>query len=134
MKQSTMTGQLYLNGQLVGDVAVHGWHGPWGFGEFEPRPAFAAFAPLFTEWSRLMHATPGRLSRDDAAQLRDIENRMYALHGRMWLVKAREWRHTDMVNIDGCMIEWMEGWTTEAGPPGPPGLPASRLPEAEAPR
>ena len=131
MKHSTMTGQLYLNGQLVGDVAVHGWHGPWGFGEFDPRPAFAAFASLFAEWSRLMHANPGRLSRENAARLRAIENRMYALHGRMWLVKAREWRHVAIVNIDGSLIEWKEGWTADAAPPG---APAARLPEVEAPR
>ena len=129
MKHSTLTGQLYLNGQLVGDLVVQGWHGPWGFGEFEPRPAFAAFAPLFAEWSRLMHASPGRLTRDNAARLRAIENRMYALHGRVWLVNAREWRHVDIVNIDGTMIEWKEGWTADAAPPG---MSAARLPEVEA--
>jgi len=129
VSRSTMTAQLYLNGQLVGDVAVQGWHGPWGFGEFEPRPAFATFAPLFAEWSRLMHANPRRLSRDNGARLRAIENRMYALHGRIWLVEAREWRHVDIVNIDGCMIEWKEGWTADAAPPGSP---ATRPPEVHA--
>jgi hypothetical protein len=110
VNKSSITGQLYLNGKLVGDVAVQGWHGSWGFGEFEPRPAFGEFAPLFAEWSRLMHANPGRLSRENAARLRQVENRTYALHARLWLVQARQWRHVAIVNIDGTMIEWKEAW------------------------
>lgn len=109
MKESII-GQLYLNGQLVGEVAVQGWHGSWGFGEFEPRAAFDQFAPLFVEWSRLMHADGRRLSRENAARLREVENRTYALCARLWLVQARQWRHIAILNIDGAMIEWKEAW------------------------
>ena len=114
MKRASITAQLYLNGQLVGDVAVLGWHGPWGFGDFKARPAFAPFAPLFDEWSRLMHAGPRRLSRENAGRLRAVENRTYALHARLWMVETREWREAAIVNIDGTMIEWKEGWTGHA--------------------
>jgi hypothetical protein len=115
----SMTGQLYLNGKHVGQIAVRGWHGPWGFGDFVARAEFGQFEPLFDEWSRLMHANPDRLSRADAVRLREIENRTYALRARLWLVEAREWRHLAILNIDGRMIEWKEGWAgdvTHAAP------------------
>jgi hypothetical protein len=111
MRNAALTGQLYFNGQHVGDIAVRGWHGSWGFGDFNARPAFDQFASLFAEWSRLMHANPGRLSRENALRLREVENRTYALRARLWLVEARQWRHIAILNIDGAMIEWKEAWT-----------------------
>jgi len=114
VKPAKADGHLYLDGKLVGDVAICGWHGPWGFGDFTPRPAFAQFAPIFDEWSRLMHADADRLSREHAARLREIECRTYALHGKLWIVQERRWRHIAILNIDGPMIEWKQGWPTGA--------------------
>lgn len=107
-------GHLYLDGTLVGDVAISGWHGAWGFGDFMPRAAFARFAPVFDEWSRLMHADKGPLSREHAGQLRELECRMYGMHAKLWIVQERRWRHIAILNIDGGMIEWKEGWPTAA--------------------
>jgi hypothetical protein len=68
-------GRLYLNGRFVGNVAIRGWDGPWGFGEFRPAPAFEAFAPLYNEWARLMHSPEiaDRLTPNIAEALREVE-------------------------------------------------------------
>jgi hypothetical protein len=111
---SSPQGHLYLDGTLVGDVAISGWHASWGFGEFKPRSAFSQFAPVFDEWSRLMHADKDRLTREHADELRTIECKMYGLHAKLWIVQERCWRHIAILNIDGGMIEWKEGWPTGA--------------------
>ena len=111
MNTTHLDGHLYLAGTHVGDVAIRGWHGSWGFGDFAPRASFERFAPLFNEWSRLMHADTGRLSRDNAARLRAIECRMYAIPAKLWVVPARQWRSIAILNIDRDMIEWKEGWS-----------------------
>ena len=104
-------GQLYLNDRLVGRVAIHGWHDSWGVGDFAPEPAFEEFAPLFAEWSRLMHADVGPLSAEHAERLREIEFRMYALRAKLWIEQLRQWRVIRILTIDGAMIEWKEGWS-----------------------
>jgi hypothetical protein len=118
-----MTGRLHLNGEYVGDVDIRGWHGPWGIGEFAARPAFGQFAPLFAEWSRLMRAGGPTLSPQTAERLRQIEFQTYALRAALWIVSLREWRTIDILNIDGTMIEWKEGWRTSDAPPPPPAAP-----------
>jgi hypothetical protein len=115
-----MDGQLYLDGTLVGDVAISGWHGSWGFGDFTPRPGYARFAPIFDEWSRLMHADKGRLSREHAGKLREVECRMYELHAKLWIVQERRWRQIAILTIDGGLIEWKERWPASAGSKEPP--------------
>src|SRR5688572_8844579 len=114
-------GRLYLNGQLVGKVDVHGWDGPWGFGEFQPDPAFAAFAPLYDEWARLMHSPKiaRRLTEDIGDALRKVENALYAIEARIYIEEFQEWRKVDILTIDGPLIEWKEGWCDCEPAPAP---------------
>ena len=115
MRPSHCRGRLYLNGHAVGNIRIRGWNGPWGFGEFEPDPAaFAPFAPLYDEWARLMHSPEiaDRLTDDIAAALRKAECALYAIEARIYVQGLRSWRKVDILNIDGALIEWKEGWCT----------------------
>jgi hypothetical protein len=117
---------LYLNGQPVGKIDVQGWDGAWGFGSFQPDPAFAQFAPLYDEWARLMHSPKiaEQLTEDVADALRKVENALYAIEARIYIEDIRAWRKADILTIDGALIEWKEGWcqcnraSTAAGPQG----------------
>jgi hypothetical protein len=126
MTTSALTAKLYINGRHVGDIAIRGWEGAWGIGNFKAVPeAFAEFEPMFSRWSRLMHADNKRLSRDNAKRLRDLESRMYALNVRLWVEQLSQWREVVILTIDGDMIEWKEPWA--------PGLGATKIaPRAQA--
>jgi hypothetical protein len=113
-------GQLHLNGRYVGDVEIRGWHGPWGIGEFRRRREFDPFAPIYAEWARLMHADADTLSPETAERLRQLEFQTFAVHAAIWIPSMRQWRAIAILNIDGTMIEWKEGWGGEALPPPPP--------------
>ena len=113
MNRNTQTGRLFIEGQHAGDVQISGWKGCWGIGTFRASPSFDSFKSLFSEWSRLMHADPGPLGDDAANRLREIEYQMYALRCQLWLVEACQWRQILILNIDGPMIEWKEGWAVE---------------------
>ena len=112
MRASHCRGRLYLNGRPAGNITVHGWDGPWGFGTFAPGPAFASFAPLFEEWARLMHspAIARRLTGDVGDALRKVENALYAIEARIYIEDLQSWRKVDILTIDGPLIEWKEGW------------------------
>ena len=114
---ANLIGQLHLNGVNVGDVEIRGWHGPWGIGEFRRRREFDPFAPLYAEWARLMHADSETLSPQNAERLREIEFRTFAVHAAIWIPSMRQWRSIDILNIDGTMIEWKEGWHAADLPP-----------------
>ena len=115
MTTSSLHGRLHIGGRHVGNVAIRGWEGAWGIGDFTPNGNFAEFAPLFEEWSRLMHADAGRLSRANAQLLRDLENRMYGMRVAMWVEEMHRWRQVVILNIDGAMIEWKEPAASAAG-------------------
>ena len=119
MRTSRCRGRLYLNGQPVGKIAVHGWDGSWGFGEFTPDPPFDQFAPLYDEWARLMHSPSiaRRLTDDVADQLRRVENALYAIEARIYIEELQAWRKADILTIDGALIEWKEGWCNCQGGP-----------------
>ena len=113
MRASHCRGRLYLNGRAVGNIAVRGWDGPWGFGEFAPDPvAFAAFAPLYDRWARLMHSPEiaRELTDDVGDALREVENQLYAIEARIYIEELQGWRKVDILTIDGTLIEWKEGW------------------------
>ena len=119
MRTSHCRGRLYLNGRPVGKIAVHGWDGAWGFGEFTPDAAFADFAPLYDEWARLMHSPKiaQRLTDDVGDALRKIENALYAIEARIYIEEWQAWRKVDILTIDGALIEWKEGWCACDRPP-----------------
>ena len=113
MRPSQCCGRLYLNGHAVGSILIRGWDGPWGFGDFQPDPAaFAPFAPMYDQWARLMHSPQiaERLTDDVAAALRKVECALYAIKARIYVEELAAWRKVDILNIDGPLIEWKEGW------------------------
>jgi hypothetical protein len=120
MRPSRSLGRLYLNDQFVGNVVIRGYDGPWGFGEFWPEPVFERFAPLFNEWSRLMHAPEAavRLTERISDALRRVECALYAIHAKIHIDSVDQWRQIAILNIDGKMIEWKEQYSpaTSASP------------------
>jgi len=114
-----LTGQLHLDGHYAGDIEIRGWHGPWGIGEFRPQPAFEKFKPLYAEWSQLMHADPDTLTSANAQRLRELEFATFAVRAAIWIDSIRQWRAVDILNIDGSLIEWKEGWRRPDDPPPP---------------
>jgi hypothetical protein len=101
---------LYLNDISVGTIVVTQCDHSWTFGEFTPNPAFGEFAPLFGQWSLLMHADGDAepLSPAAADELREAENALTRIHARIFLPDTNEWRCPTEVNIDGSLIEWKE--------------------------
>jgi hypothetical protein len=101
---------LYLNEKNVGVVVVKQCDHSWTFGEFTPSPEFGEFAPLFGQWSLLMHADGDEepLSPAAAEELREAENALARIHARIFLPETQEWRCPAEVNIDGTLIEWKE--------------------------
>ena len=76
----------FLNGTEVGVVSVRGHSGSWAFGEFAASPQFAAFAPVFANWSSLMHAeaADGRLSATASEKLRSNTSLMHFAQPSCW--------------------------------------------------
>jgi hypothetical protein len=102
--------RLVLNGKDVGLVKIRGWQASWGFGEFQPNDQFAEFAPIFGNWSLLMHADDDeqRLTPAASEELRRAECQMDALRALLLLGDTQEPRTLRQVNIDGNLIEWKE--------------------------
>jgi hypothetical protein len=100
--------ELFINGEHVGDVDVQRTEGSWAHGNFQPRPAFAKFAPLFGQWSLLMHAdAPGEpLNAAAADELRLTEFAIDRLSARLHFVEGDRWLTCWQLNIDGRLIEW----------------------------
>jgi hypothetical protein len=105
---------LYIDGVEVGAVAVKGWEGAWGIGEFRPGDGFGPYAPRFGLWSMLMHDDAGADRLSDAAlrELREVECELDALKAEVLLCDSGERRRIQQLNIDGPLIEWKE----DAGP------------------
>ena len=100
--------RLFLNGTEVGVVSVRGHSGSWAFGEFVASPQFAAFAPVFANWSSLMHAeaADGRLSATASEKLRASEYELDALRATLVLEHPEARHQLRQLNIDGGLIEW----------------------------
>jgi hypothetical protein len=109
--------ELYIDNQRVGQVEVRRWEHSWGFGQFLPNDAFAAFAPLFGQWSLLMHADEDQLSLSEAAsqELARVERAIDALHVKLYFPAAGEWHQVGQVTIDGELIDWKERWAQQPG-------------------
>ena len=99
---------LYINDEPVGDVVAKRLGASWSHGDFRPSEAFAKFAPLFGEWSLLMHADGDykRLSRVASDELRHVEFELDRLHAKIRFVDSGEWVSCAQLNVDGEMIEW----------------------------
>ena len=102
--------QLFLNDKLVGEVIVHGGDYSWSYGDFQPHPAFAEFAPLFGQWSLLMHfdSDDEPLSEAASEELRSAEMAIDGLRARLYVPTQHAWHELSQLNIDGPLIEWKE--------------------------
>jgi hypothetical protein len=110
MRRSPCRARLFINGVDVGTVAVKGWEGAWGIGEFRAGEGFGPYAPRFGLWSRLMHLDAGADRVSDAAlrELREVECELDALKSELLLCDSGERRRIRQLNIDGPLIEWKE--------------------------
>ncbi len=101
---------LYLNDKPVGAIAASHADNSWTFGEFTPSDSFTEFAPLFGQWSLLVHADDddAPLSTAAAEELRSTEQALHRINARIFIPATGEWRELAAVNIDGSMIEWKE--------------------------
>lgn len=99
---------LWLQDRAVGEVSLDSRDGPWRFGRFSPVPAFAPFAPTFSQWSRLMHLQEDSpLTDAQRDELTLIERSIDRLHA--WLVEPDGTRRrVFQLNIDDDRIEWKE--------------------------
>ena len=103
--------RLIINGKDVGRVSVRSFADSWGFGEFEPGGAFAEFAPLFGNWSLLIHADRDeeRLSEAASEELRRAELALDALRCTLVSDAGDETLDLAQLNIDGHLIDWKVG-------------------------
>jgi hypothetical protein len=117
MRRSRCRARLFINGVDVGAVAVKGWEGSWGIGEFLAGEAFAPYAPRFARWSQLMHEDAGADRLSDAAlqELRRVECELDALRAELLLCDSGQRRRIRQLNIDGQLIEWKEDRGPGAG-------------------
>jgi hypothetical protein len=108
MRPAGVHAELFLNDQRVGNVLVKGEDNSWHFGEFQPDPEFAYFAPLFGRWSLLMHADEDADRLTDAAseELREIEMEIDRLRAKLRIIETDEWKDLQQLNIDGELIDW----------------------------
>jgi hypothetical protein len=100
--------RLRINGIDVGRVTVQSFADSWGFGQFEPGAGFAEFAPLFGNWSLLMHADDdeARLSPAASEELRRAEFAIDALRAQLLLDQTGDTIDVGQLNIDGSLVEW----------------------------
>jgi hypothetical protein len=106
MSRVDQEARLYLNDKSVGTIQLHSRDGAWIFGDFQPSAEFCEFAPLFGQWSLLIHAD-GDLALSDAAsdELRQIECDIDRLHARLFMSRIGRWFNIMQINIDGTLIE-----------------------------
>ena len=100
--------KLLINGKHVGQVDVRSVADSWGFGEFTPNAGFAEFAPVFGNWSLLMHADDDESKLTPAAsdELRRAEYAIDALRAQLVFDNPPESHDVRQLNIDGPLIEW----------------------------
>lgn len=98
---------LCIEGKLVGHVEFNRFADSWLFGNFQPTCDFSQFAPLFGEWSLLIHADEheSRVSEAALDELAKIEREIDALHAELLLPESGDRVGVDQLNIDGEMVE-----------------------------
>ena len=99
--------ELHIGGKPVGEIEVSRSADSWYFGNFQPAGSFSEFAPLFGEWSLLIHADEDDpvMSADALDELRKIEKAIDALRAELVLPATGQHLPVDQLNIDGDMIE-----------------------------
>ena len=111
MPRTGTRARLIINGKAVGRVRVRTFADSWGFGDFEPSGAFAEFAPLFGNWSLLIHADydEHQLSAAASEELRRVELALDALRAKLIFDDGDEVLDLTQLNIDGPLIDWKVG-------------------------
>ena len=99
--------ELYIEGKQVGHVEVNRFADSWHFGNFQPQREFSEFAPLFGEWSLLIHADENepKVSQATLDELSKIERAIDALHAELFLPVTGQRVAVEQINIDGDMVE-----------------------------
>ncbi len=108
MTSPGLQARLILNGKNVGTVRIRGSSSSWGYGEFIANDNFADFAPLFGQWSLLMHADDDETKISQAAsdELRQTECALDALKAHLEIPQHKQTLRIGQINIDGPLIEW----------------------------
>ena len=99
---------LFINEQVVGDIVVQGTEDSWSHGLFHPSAAFMKFAPLFAQWSLMMHVdgTYEPLSPAASDELKQMEAEIDRLRAKLLFAASGHWVTCAQLNIDGPLIEW----------------------------
>ena len=99
---------LFINEQVVGDIVVQGTEDSWSHGLFHPGAAFMKFAPLFAQWSLMMHVDGAYEPLSPAAsdELRQVEAEIDRLRAKLLFAASGHWVTCAQLNIDGPLIEW----------------------------
>ncbi len=98
---------LYLKGRAVGQVELNRFADSWIFGNFAPTREFSEFAPLFGEWSLLLHADDDedRVSQAALEELRKLEVAIDSLRAELRVPDSGDRLPVDQLNIDGDLVE-----------------------------
>jgi hypothetical protein len=101
---------LLLNGQEVGTVHASGGDTSWGFGTFFPNPAFSQYAPIFGNWSLLMHSDndTDRLSPDTIEELARAEAMLDTIKAELIFLEDQQHVDVAQLTIDRDLLEWKE--------------------------
>jgi hypothetical protein len=99
--------ELFLQGKQVGHVEVNRFADSWHFGSFQPHREFSEFAPLFGEWSLLIHAEEkeSQVSQATLDELAKVERAIDSLRAELVLPTTGERLSVEQINIDGDMVE-----------------------------
>lgn len=91
-------------------MAVKGFNASWGYGDFLPDPSFSEFAPVFGQWSLLMHAQSDHERPDSATaeELRQIERLLDSIRARLFFPKTNESIAVPQLAISNELLEWKE--------------------------
>lgn len=107
MKGKGDSGELVIDGTVVGMVTLTGFDGTWCFGEFRANREFEKFATLFGAWSLLIHDDEDRrLSPEAAEELRITEAAIDRLDAHVKDPHSGERTRIRQLNIDSNLIEW----------------------------
>ena len=99
--------RLHIDDIDVGSIIVSGCDSTWTHGTFSPGAAFSRFAPIFGQWSLLMHDDEDRpLHPTASTALADAERQMDALHVKLHFPDLDVWQIVRQLNIDGKTAEW----------------------------
>jgi hypothetical protein len=108
MQRHERHGELFINGQSVGNVVSESISEGWGFGRFTPSAAFSQFAPIFGAWAMMLHEDDDRdrTSPEARDELRTLETTLDQLKAELHWTEPEQHVIVRQLTIDGTMIEW----------------------------